>query len=358
MTLQVFVLLTMFAASADDVALALTRQWGAESPLQRLSVRYDCSFTVSKKERMTVEPEMFPRHGFTEATSGIIPRKSYYLAWSKTSWRCEDELMLTTGKAHGFEERTFDGNQAWLNNSKRNCADRYRNADTRYFRPEKDFYGDAIGWPCPHIEWDNATMPGELRKKEPFALCDLIPSGKYRVQDKIESIDGNPCRVLIRDDLDKVWLGTSIGYAVVRREWNWLIGRQLKCRITNADFRKVAENLWLPFRSKIDFFGHPQSKHNRLVVATTLKVTELSMNVPDEVFKVRIAPGTMVRDNVRNKQFRADFDENGNMLEKPLNYAKARPHWYREYWKPIAAASIATVAIVVGFIWLRRRRAG
>jgi hypothetical protein len=249
-------------------------------------------------------------------------------------------------------------------------------------REEAAVYMECIGSPLydgkfldvwRRMRQRNNEHVGRSTAKYPFSIPIALATGAYRFQGE-ESVNGIPCIVLERPQLDRMWLAPQYGYALVRREWRWDTGEPVMMRYDNSDFEQVSEQLWLPqtaqrtaFADTRQFDASPDTVHfiNTCVV-TSLEVKEL----PGELFDIAAVPGSTAIDNTR-------LDEDGRtflayavgatpaqteqnlrrMVEQRRRMSLAAlKFWQWSLTDWIMAANLIAVPAIAIYVWRRRRR--
>ena len=144
-------------------------------------------------------------------------------------------------------------------------------------RPWIDMFIDAIGMGSVHKNndsWLRGNSPA------PFRLDVALGTGQYHIVET-EIPEGAPQYVVLeREGMDKVWLDQERGYAVVRREWRWGVGKPLRARIQNADFREDLPGVWLPRDIQIEYFCVPTIFPDAVCLTVTLSVENIEI-APD-----------------------------------------------------------------------------
>ena len=106
---------------------------------------------------------------------------------------------------------------------------------------------------------------GQLERR--WHLPTVLESPSHVVAKTIEKVENNPCLVVqkanaaVADsasataaerDYDKLWLDMDRGYAIQKRESRF---EGQSVRVINSDFLEVVPGLWLPGRSRIEYFA-------------------------------------------------------------------------------------------------------
>jgi hypothetical protein len=182
--------------------------------------------------------------------------------------------------------KVFDGQDSWSFLRPSRNVERIP-GDSPMVGSGLGYYRDMIGLPLKPI--GSRATAGD--STEPYRLDELIPSGKYAVEGEAV-VEGEPCVVLARPGIDRLWIAKDRGWAIVRREWYWSAGGPLKRRFVNRDFREVAPGVWIPYVASMEIHGKAGAK------VGTLKATVLDAvaDVPDDWFKPDFPKGTRIND--------------------------------------------------------------
>jgi hypothetical protein len=119
-----------------------------------------------------------------------------------------------------------------------------------------------------YVEMDQYYVPGEELRTE-YWLPNALEQQRYELG-PVEEVGGVPCRALRRPGLDTVWVATSHGHVVCKREYRYGAGKPLRERVYNLDLREVAPGLWLPTRQVKEEFD--SAAEGRLRARYTLTV--------------------------------------------------------------------------------------
>lgn len=253
--------------------------------------------------------------------------------------------------------RFSNGRRYWDYMSDNGVANEFEDFDQRAM-PPSDFYGDMIGFPLRTLARGARTVAGD--SKEPFELDQLIPTGKYEVIGE-ERIGDDACIVLSRPELDRLWLSPTKGWAIVKREWSWGLGGPLKRRITNRDFRSTALEVWFPFKSDMEFFGHPSTRPNQLIAILHATISDVKIQIDDDWFEPFFPKGTKVSNVTTRTIYR------WNMAKEDLDAMVGRASQLKAFssgpLQPtprrmlpyIIAGSVMLVLIVVLYLMIKMR---
>lgn len=244
----------------------------------------------------------------------------------------------------GLRTRVFDGTRGFVLVHKTGTAHVHQSADrggpNQYVVPSEDLYREIIGFEALG-QGIQVTFRGP-QNPFPYDLLEVLQSPKSRVA-RVEE-KGRTMILVDTPNVDRIWLDTNHGYAILRREWRWDAGEPVKARIENSDLRQMRDSLWLPMTSRIRYYDRESSRPNDVVVDATLKVEHLSLDPPDKLFAPPIQGGTLVVD--LEKDFHAvmpPIDE--ATLKRFLESPHETMEWLNERDKPGAFSGWRTVLI-------------
>jgi len=222
----------------------------------------------------------------------------------------------------------------------------------------QDYYGDMIGSKIPG---GSATMSRTVPAPSDAAydLDHVVASSLYRVVGT-ETVHGEPCTIIERPGMDRIWLANGRNYPVVKREWRWTVGGPLKRRIINTEFRDLGGGAWLPFAGRMEIFSHPSTPPERRVGVLTAVVEVADTNVPDSEFQPEFLRGTFVIDAETNTRSVAGYTEAEFAAEEARGFLKkvkarksadalafiAQPWWQRNWLILLGASVISAIAIL------------
>lgn len=110
-------------------------------------------------------------------------------------------------------------------------------------------FSAILGFPLlmqSYVEMEQYYVPGENLKSE-YWLPNALEQNAYSREGQ-EVLNGIPCDVVRRRDLDRIWVATKHGHVVCKREYHFGVGKPLRERLQNMDVREVAPNVWMPWR--------------------------------------------------------------------------------------------------------------
>jgi hypothetical protein len=141
---------------------------------------------------------------------------------------------------------------------------------------------------------------GQLRSR--WHLPTVLESPSYAVAEAIEQVEGSHCLVVQKGnavaadsaaataaerDSDKLWLDMDHGLAIQKRELR--VDDQF-VRVINGDFVEVIPGLWLPGRSRIEYFaprGAPEKYQDRPILIRSMRLAGYVVNqVPADFFDI------------------------------------------------------------------------
>lgn len=149
------------------------------------------------------------------------------------------------------------------------------------------------------VETSQDYFPGETHKTE-YYLPNALQQHEYSITGH-ESINGAPCVVLRRGEIDTLWIATQHGHVVCKREFRYGDKVPLRERVTNADLREVADGIWVPFRQINEMFD--KANTNKRLFRLDLTVVDFAIgNVPNNAVELTIPKEVRrVEDFVSNK---------------------------------------------------------
>lgn len=242
----------------------------------------------------------------------------------------------------------FDGRDSWSFSRTGRRASRIP-GDSPMIASGLGYYRDMIGLPLK----PTGTRATAGDSTEPYRLDELIPSGKYAVEGEAV-IEGEPCVVLARPGLDRLWLARDRGWAIAGREWCWSAGGPLKRRFVNRDFREVAPGAWIPDVASMEIHGKAGAKVGTLR-ATVLKAVA---DVPDDRFLPDFPKGTRVDDRETGEvtifgEPPPSPEEAARLGIGPMFYPP--PWWQRPKTLWSGSFALAVLVIAGGWRWISGR---
>lgn len=187
---------------------------------------------------------------------------------------------------------------------------------------------------------------GEQDKYASLALM----AGTTVVYESPVDVEGERCLV-IGNTQRQCYCSMDKGFAVVKNvlaelSFNASTGRfqpnEGTYELTNRDFVKVNDLVWLPKRSH-----YRVVKDGKTVIECSVKIEKVEVGTPikAEVFSDLFAPGTFVQDLNQNNQRSIPTVEkrNSRNVKKPL-------------WNTVLGVNVILIAIIGIVIWIRRSR--
>lgn len=216
-------------------------------------------------------------------------------------------LEAKKGAALGFDtEAAFDGDTL------RRTSFGSTNADVtkrEQLPPGKTWfiqdYVRNIGMKVPDALKSNNSGEGER-------LPDALEQDGYEIQEKEEQVYGASCIVVSRPGRDKLWLDPRLGYALRQRELYDAESGILRERMQNQNYIEAKPGIWLPqmcIRDECGYQQAPPAYRGKPLIRYVYTVKRLGVNnVPDELFILKIKPGTVVADQtVRTEDGLSDY---------------------------------------------------
>lgn len=141
-----------------------------------------------------------------------------------------------------------------------------------------------------------------LRLTDWFVPNALQAEDRFRVEPKLERVDGRLCHV-VSSDADVLWIDPDEGCVVRRRAMFRRTGPtdpgMLNALYVLQDFRQTDPAVWLPTKClRVDYGTHDEPKSLQGKELAVNRITaEYEVNtVADELFELEIPPGTLVVD--------------------------------------------------------------
>jgi hypothetical protein len=202
----------------------------------------------------------------------------------------------------------------------------------------------------------------------PEMLFEVASSANYRtVRPLQELVAGRWCHVLEYPGFDSLWLDTSRGCCLLRRDRSRKRGTVAN-RIELSDHGEVTSGVWLPRSIHVLAFDDAAptvAARTRVVSESRFAVLELSANnVADSVFAFMPGPGAMSRNLDRAGDNFTQTEPRGlDHLEDVSRWMKRTlgpPRAYRQDPGPLAAGATAVALLLLCEVrrFRKRRRAG
>ena len=223
-------------------------------------------------------------------------------------------------------------------------------------------YVEAIGLAPGRQEWQDTLPKSRItfrgyRSPFPWDLLEVLKDNRYRISPSPDPADRGLV-FLECPAIDRLWLDPARGYAVVRRERHWDVGKPLNVRITNFRARPFGREVWLPMLVTIQYFGRPESSPDLLVAEEILNVDLLSLDPPESLFHINLKAGTFAVDVEHEWSGRLPPLNDAALkefLNSPQVVRAAPARWTWQRAALIAASAILLVAAITLFAWRRYR---
>ncbi len=345
------VLLLLLVSDLQGIQRDLERTWGRDNASRSLRTKSVLELRIDIPDQALTNSD-FPMTTFKE-------RLEPYDRWTEditrkgNKYRRDIAYEIRKGPeplGNLRSSRFYNGHNSWVHDLDKGWVEQSKGSS----RPShilQDYYGDMIGNPRHTRE----SLPRSLAGQSGFAygLVELIPTGEY-VSVGRETIDGRECILIERPSLDRLWMAEELNWAIIRREWHWSPGGPLKRAILNQNFRRHSGNVWLPQNSRMDIYGHPESRPNQRVGVLFATLIEAELDVSDEWFEPRFPAGTRVIDLETGTRIRLGEPDQTSLEEmiaeadEITRSTKNRPSQWRG-WHVVA------VCMSLVIIWIGRR---
>jgi hypothetical protein len=206
----------------------------------------------------------------------------------------------------------------------------------------------------------------KIRSNMDYTALPFLPEflrenkSKYKVLAAREEIDGRPCWIVEWPGMDRFWVDPSRGYAVPRRIYCWGPGKPRRFEFRNSAYREVKAGLWLPFALTEYIYASIHAEREaiwgKITAQVEYHVHSLEFDhVSQDLFDVRLPPGTRVTDMVRDFQYTASGEKDADPFDEAISAAKQLRHKpLLRGWILVGAALVA-VSGLIGW-WMRSRR--
>ena len=230
-------------------------------------------------------------------------------------------------------------------------------------------YTSAIGFPFPeqHKRLEASHRPsGEVDETALITATDYFLPYAFRGPgwhvDKKEAVDGSECLVVTRTikprTTDMLWVDRQNQDAIRRRR---ITNGTAFIDIHSFNFRNYGNGVAWPDLVKFESNQQPKRQEFRLLNVRFA-------DIPNELFEVRLAPGSLVQDNLHRRLYVVPGGE--EILEKTINRAEAYLHsgrlvaatstrwqeYVSEWILPLLPAAVLAIAIFVKLAKDRRGR--
>lgn len=333
---------------------ALKKAWSGWKDSESLRVSYSVSVKLLRRDPAANEERLPPDY---QARTPIPFWRTEFARKGEKRYCSFTASPISTPKEkdRNFVVAIYDGQRGWTIRPALRGA-YLANGPVPQSLPQAEIYGDVIGI-------GSVALLKQRTFKEnlpyPFRLDELLVTGAYKVLDEHALIGDVACVLIERAGLDRIWLDPQRGYGAVQREWHWDLGESLKVKINNSQFRQVLDGLWLPTRSRVEYYGTPQTAPGELCAVAELSVSELELNISDEIFVPKLKARTLVQDVDRQVAWAtseeitpATFEQVIASSEKLIRTERRRGPWLLL----IVGLSVVLLAGLAGAVlWWRRR---
>jgi hypothetical protein len=199
----------------------------------------------------------------------------------------------------------------------------------------------------------------------PIVLRDVAASPKYStVRPHQELLDGRWCDVLENEGVERLWIDTEHGCAVLARETDHGNPPVLMQRLESSGHREVAHGVWLPSRMRnilYNWRARTEVERKQKVVDALHLVLEARANdVDDGLFEFRPRPGAL---DVSRTTAPVQAQPGG------LDHLENLPAWIQRHRRAVPTESelggylaglplLGLIALSELWLYWRRRRAG
>jgi len=193
----------------------------------------------------------------------------------------------TTDKAgFGPEDRTSvsDGENHYSVSPSVKLVSVHREGRPHETRPVEELYMELIGFET--SRWEFLPSLRGHGNPHPFDLLQVLGDRGYSVQYE-ESSAGNRSQVVVleKPGVERIWLDQKRGFVITKRERKWNNSDVTMTLIENSAFVELAENVWLPQSSRIDYYAPADSPcAGDVAVTAELSILKLSLDPPESLF--------------------------------------------------------------------------
>lgn len=206
----------------------------------------------------------------------------------------------------------------------------------------------------PEGDWTDLSDEAELWLPAALSRFEFQHAGE-------EQIDGIACVVLQRPGRDRLWISPTHSYLVIKREVTFGPDGPLRERTVSSDLRRIAGDLWWPFRQMQDvYFGPDAGEHaGALRRHVELEVLEFKPGgVRDADLEVNIPNGAKVDDQILNAMYVGGDDPQADAVDEGLKHAREvlpAGAGGRNVGLIIWINVALLLAVVVLFVWYKLR---
>jgi hypothetical protein len=212
----------------------------------------------------------------------------------------------------------------------------------------------------------NKERMDQLRDQFPDAFLGIKG---YKVQAGWEEVDGHRCAVVTRGKEEKLWLDPRLNYGIRRRELSDPESGLTQDIFHNQDFVELPPGVWLPKTCVWERCappGAPVALRGKPLARWTLTISKIHLNdVPDALFSLKIAPGTIVMDTTalpppKDGTFQPvlyPMPADESVLDKTIEDAVGEWQQYRSkgFWRQAFFGANAAILLLLGAVLVFRR---
>jgi hypothetical protein len=214
---------------------------------------------------------------------------------------------------------------------------------------------------------------GDTRVKDRFPDAFLGVVG-FQVKAALEEVEDSRCVVVARGNEEKLWLDPAVNYGIRRHELYDPESGLAKDIFRNRDFVEFAPGVWLPkgcVWERCAPAGAPANLRGKPLARYTFTVSKIGINsVPDDLFTLKIAPGTMVMDTSvlppkegRIQSVTYPMPADTSQLDTTIQQALQQRQQFesKNFWQTVLIWGNAGLFLLIGagvvYFRLRRRKA-
>jgi hypothetical protein len=142
-------------------------------------------------------------------------------------------------------------------------------------------------------------LPHDAERRRGDILPTMLASGKFRVSDHPEDVDGYPCTIIDSVD-EKICLDPRYGFAVHKRTWS--IGGVPYREVVASDFERLADGFYFPRAMLETSFGMKEQADGQYIgkpyISKQITVKRVELNRPnlEAELAVNIPAGSWIID--------------------------------------------------------------
>jgi hypothetical protein len=192
---------------------------------------------------------------------------------------------------------------------------------------------------------------------------EAVRSEDYSLRTETERVGSWDCAVFENQVKDHIWIGTAMGFCIIKRERRDPVSKLLIDRALALKVEEVSPGLWLPVEFQYQLFsiGGPMN-HEMVEIDYRVSIIRcaLSKEVPETIFIPKQAPGSL--------EYRADgrfvqvvpggedlLDEIATFAGRNHNLPAALANRMR--WKCLRLLIAFSVGVGAGICWLELKSA-